>query len=110
MRQFREKEPKSAVPISTPGSIKSQFRDSLRRHEQCSGNTYRLPALASKVLVAVGSRFMGTRIANRIFFTFRVISWAAFIIGIGLIASVIVAHIYSRFALQTEVLVCNCHL
>lgn len=59
MRQFREKEPKSAVPISTPGSIKSQFRDSLRRHEQCSGNAYRLPALASKVLVAVGEPIYG---------------------------------------------------
>ncbi|MGB0011986.1 MAG: hypothetical protein WBQ03_10295 [Candidatus Sulfotelmatobacter sp.] len=38
---------------------------------------------------------MGTRIANRIFLTFQVISWTAFIIGIGLIASVIGASIYS---------------
>lgn len=28
MRQFREMDPKSAVPISTPGSINSRLRDS----------------------------------------------------------------------------------
>ena len=38
---------------------------------------------------------MGSRIANRIVLAFQVISWTAFMIGIGLIVSVIAASIYS---------------
>jgi hypothetical protein len=37
---------------------------------------------------------MGTNIANRIVLTMQVIGWTAFVIGIGLIASVISTGIY----------------
>jgi hypothetical protein len=42
---------------------------------------------------------MGAAIINRIFLTIQVISWAAFMIGIGLVVSVIGASIYSSLSL-----------
>jgi hypothetical protein len=41
---------------------------------------------------------MGARIAGRIILTVQVVSWAAFMIGIGLIVSVIAASIYGSLS------------
>jgi len=41
---------------------------------------------------------MGAGIVNRIVLTIQVICWAAFMIGVGLIASVIAASIYNSLS------------
>jgi hypothetical protein len=43
-------------------------------------------------------RYMGARIASRIILTVQVVSWAAFMIGIGLIVSLIAASIYGSLS------------
>jgi hypothetical protein len=52
------------------------------------------PENCSPVVV---SELMGARIARRLIIAIRVISWAAIMIVMGLIASVIVASIYQLF-------------